>query len=128
MSDSAPTWHGLLAAFRARSGGDAWKLPRDRVADDLAAAIGAPDSIDQGAFGFCGIAAFLRFWIRRDPDAFTAFAIAVFEHGSASFGSYKVNPNAHLRGVDYVAVFEGGGARCPPGQWMVMAAIQDSIS
>jgi hypothetical protein len=128
MSDSAPTWHNLLTAFRARSGGGAWKLPRDRVADDLAAAIGAPDSVDQGAFGFCGIAAFLRFWIRRDPDAFTAFAIAVFEHGAASFGGYKVNPNGHLRGVDYAAAFERGGTRCPPGQWMVMAAIQDSIS
>jgi hypothetical protein len=123
-----PTWQSIVTAFRERGGGGAWNLPRARVADDLEAAILAPDSINQGAFGFCGIAAFLRFWTRRDPHAFAAFAISVYERGAAAFTTYKVDPNAHLRSLDYVASFDNGGTRCPPGQWMVMSAIQDSIS
>ncbi len=122
------TWQSVVTAFRDRGGGGAWNLPRARVADDLESVIAAPDSVNQGSFGFCGIAAFLRFWIRRDPRAFATFATSVYEHGAASFTSYKVDPNRHLRSVDYAAAFSAGGTRCPPGQWMVMSAIQDSIS
>lgn len=128
MSVHPATWQAVLDAFRGGTAAGAWKLPRDRVADDLQAAIQTPDSIDQGAFGFCGIAAFLRFWAQRDPKAFANFAVEVYEHGAAGFGSYKVDPNGHLRSLDYVSAFAGGGTRCPPGQWMVMSAIQDSIS
>jgi hypothetical protein len=123
-----PTWQSIITAFRDRGGGGSWNLARDRVADDLEAVMLAPDSVNQGAFGFCGIAAFLRFWIRRDPHAFAAFATSVYEHGAASFTSYKVDPNSHLRSLDYAATFSSQGTRCPPGQWMVMSAIQDSIS
>jgi hypothetical protein len=125
---AADSWQGLLTSFRGRDRGDAWNLPRSAVADDLEAAILAPDSIDQGAFGFCGIAAFLRFWVKRDPRAFTAFATAVYEQGEAAFSSYRVDPNRRLREREYAADFAHHGTRCPPGQWMVMAAIQDSIS
>jgi hypothetical protein len=98
------------------------------VADDLEAVVRSPDAIDQGAFGFCGIAAFLRFWARRDPQAFLVFATAVFEEGAASFSTYHVDPNPKLRARDYLDDFTNHGTRCPPGQWMVVAAIQDSIS
>jgi hypothetical protein len=128
IGSESTTWQDAVAAFRSRGGGGAWNLPRARVADDLEAAIRAPDSINQGAFGFCGIAAFLRFWIRRYPHAFAIFATSVYENGAASFTSYKVDPNSHLRSVDYLTAFAAGGTRCPPGQWMVMSAIQDSIS
>ncbi len=125
---TAAGWEPVLAAFRARTAAGAWHLDRGRVADDLEAVLQAPDSIDQGAFGFCGIAAFLRFWIHRDPAAFATFATAVYDHGAASFSTYHVNPGADLRGRDYAADFTTGNTRCPPGQWMVMGAIQDSMS
>jgi hypothetical protein len=128
MSVHPATWQSVLDVFRSDGAAGAWKLPRGRVADDLAAAVQNPDSIDQGAFGFCGIAAFLRFWARRVPEAFAIFATEVFDHGAAAFGSYRVDPNPQLRAHDYMTAFARAGTRCPPGQWMVMAAIQDSIS
>ena len=128
ITSDSTTGQGIVAAFRARAGGGAWNLPRARVADDLEAVIGAPDSIDQGAFGFCGIAAFLRFWVGRDPAAFATFATTVYEQGAASFSTYKVDPSHRLRTLDYADAYAHHGTRCPPGQWMVMAAIQDSIS
>jgi hypothetical protein len=121
-------WNEILAALGAGDTAGAWNLPRARVVSDLEAMLAAPDSIDQGAFGFCGIAAFLRFWSHRRPAAVATFASAVYEHGAAAFGTYHVNPGAHLRGYDYVTAYATGSTRCPPGQWMLMGAIQDSIS
>jgi hypothetical protein len=128
MGGEQTSWQSGLAAFRARPGRGAWNLDRARVAGDLEAAITEPDAVDQGAFGFCGIAAFLRCWARRDPDAFTRFAADLYEHGAAAFTGYKVNPNPSLRAHDYEAAFATGKTRCPPGLWMVMGSIQDSIS
>jgi hypothetical protein len=56
------------------------------------------------------------------------FARAVHEHGSAAFGSYHVSPRLSLRRYDYMAAYATGRTRCPPGQWMLMGAIQDSVS
>jgi hypothetical protein len=128
MSTQPATWQTELDAFRTRTTTGAWKLPRDRVASDLEAAVTSPDGINQGAFGFCGIAAFLRFWARRDPAAFITFATAVYEHGAAAFTTYHVDPGSDLRGRDYMSDYATGKTRCPPGLWMVMGAIQDSIS
>src|SRR5207344_1118422 len=102
--------------FRARTAPGVWRLGRGQIADDLEAALRAPDGIDQGAFGFCGIAAFLRFWIHRDPSGFAIFATAVYDHGAASFSTYHVDPGADLRGRDYAADFSTGTTRCTPGQ------------
>jgi hypothetical protein len=125
---AADSWQGLLASFRGRAAPGAWNLTRATVANDLEAVVLDPDSIDQGAFGFCGIAAFLRFWAKRDPRGLMAFAVTVYEQGAAAFSSYRVDPNRTLRERDYAADRAHHGTRCPAGQWMVMAAIQDSIS
>src|SRR4029077_10775673 len=125
---AADSWQGLLASFRGRAGPGAWNLTRATVANDLEAVVLDPDSIDQGAFGFCGIAAFLRFWAKRDPRGLMAFAVTVYEQGAAAFSSYRVDPKRTLRERGHAAERAHHGTRCPAGQWMVMAAIQDSIS
>jgi hypothetical protein len=122
------SWNSQIGALGAGDSAGAWNLPRAQVASDLQAMLEAPDSVDQGAFGFCGIAAFLRFWSQRRPGAVARFARAVYEHGSAAFGSYHVSPRLSLRRYDYMAAYATGRTRCPPGQWMLMGAIQDSIS
>jgi hypothetical protein len=128
LSTGSADWQQVVSRLRDGTSAGAWNLPRSQVADDLAAVLAAPDSMNQGAFGFCGIAAFLRFWARRDPGALAAFAEALYEHGAASFGGYDVVTNEHLRSLDYATAYAAGGMRCPPGQWMIMGAIQNSIS
>jgi hypothetical protein len=125
---STADWQQVANQVRDGASAPAWNLPRTQVADDLEGILANPDSVNQGAFGFCGIAAFLRFWARRDPLALARFAAGVYEHGKAEFHGYAVDPNSHLRRLDYATTFAGGSVRCPPGQWMLMGAIQDRIS
>jgi hypothetical protein len=121
------TWQAQLDRFRKNPAAGAWALPRERVADDLAALLAAPDSLNQGPFGFCGIAAVLRFWLRRDPDAVARFACELYDHGTSPIGGVRVTANERLRKRDYLADLAHDD-RCPPGQWMVLGAIQDHIA
>jgi len=121
------TWQAQLDRFRKNPAAGAWALPRDRVADDLAGLLAEPDSLNQGPFGFCGIAAVVRFWLHRDPDAFARFACELYDHGTAPAGGVSITANATLRKRDYLADLARDD-RCPPGQWLVLGAIQDHIA
>lgn len=58
--ERAIAWQSDFAGFRARTTAGSWNLPRDRVADDLQTMLAEPDQVNEGMFGFSGIAACLR--------------------------------------------------------------------
>jgi hypothetical protein len=123
----------------------AWhpSLNRYEVADGLKDIVNAPDSIDQGVYGFCGPAAFFSTWFRNDAVAATRFAIKLFEDGKAYVGSRLVEPGHWLHGddirqSDYSAIKKTVDAKIlamnlqqdlrmlTPAEWMIMGALKDS--
>jgi hypothetical protein len=127
----------MIQFFRATPKGGAWhsSLTKDKVADGLTSLVNAPDSIDQGVFGFCGPSAFFNVWFNRDPVAATNFATQLFYLGYANIGSRKVEPGHFLHGddirqSDYSAIEKSvkakGNTMLPPAEWMIMGAYQDT--
>lgn len=115
--------------FRRRSTASPWKLNRGLMADRLEEILANPDTIQQGALGLCGVAAFLRAWILNDHLAVARFALDLYEHGKSKINDYKVNPCDDLLNCDYSNikwVVNGSPAPpCPPAEWMIMSALQD---
>lgn len=118
---------GEILNFRARSTVSPWKLDRKLMADRLEEILANPDTIQQGALGLCGVAAFLRAWILNDHLAVARFAIELYEHGKAKINDYEASPCEDLLDCNYATINwgAGNGIPCPPAEWMIMSALQD---
>jgi hypothetical protein len=87
-----------------------------------------PKSISQGSLGLCGPAAFLRFWIARDPVAFVKLVAGLFNTGTGALGSMQVKPSEALRNQEYGAISNRLIVACPITDWMVMSSMRDSAN
>lgn len=121
-----------ISDFRSRSVASPWKLDRGLMADRLEEILANPDTIQQGALGLCGVAAFLRAWILNDHLAVARFALDLYERGKSHINAYEVNPCDDLLNCDYSAIqwlVDGKPAPpCPPAEWMIMSALQDEAN
>jgi hypothetical protein len=125
------------AEFRAGTTAGAWQhLNRAAVADGIEDLVAFPDHAQQGGNGLCTTAAFVNVWAQDAPDAYAAFAGALFESGSADLaprqggGGMRITASEALRRADYSAIRERmrSANQTPPSQadWMVMSAIRDA--
>lgn len=132
-----PAALGTVAVFAGRSGTGAWpKLDRATVASSTASLCTTPDLAQQGGNGLCTTAAFANVWAQDAPDAYAAFATALFENGAADLapsqgaGGMRITASNDLRNADYAAIAANMGKRGYPvpsqADWMVFSAIRDS--
>lgn len=118
-----------VQTFAEESGATAWPhLNRRGVAARARFLVESPASIQQGGLGLCGPAAFLRFWIARDPMAFVTLVSGLFNTGKGMLGSLSVEPSEALRNQDYGAICNRMVLVCPMTDWMVMCAMRDSAN
>jgi hypothetical protein len=111
----------LVAAFADDHAASTWSLDRMAVARRLAELVDEPRLIRQGRANLCGPAAMMSLWLRDDPEAAVAYAVALFERGEAAIGALPVRPSPRLRSLPY-------DGECPPADWMMMAALRDSTN
>jgi peptidoglycan hydrolase-like protein with peptidoglycan-binding domain len=133
-----PAAHATVAAFRARPSGSNWlHLDRREVADGIASNALSPDRVSQGGNGLCTSAAFVNLWVQDAPDAYAAFATALFDNGAADLapkqgagGALRITASPALLGADYPRIVERMQKRgfSVPSQtdWMVLSALRDS--
>jgi len=132
-----PAALATVAAFRANPAGTNWlHLDRATVADGIAGLVADPDGSQQGGNGLCTTAAFINLWAQDAPDAFAAFATALFDNGAADLapfqggGGLRIAPSQALLAADHQAIatrMAASGFAVPPqAHWMVMSAIRDS--
>jgi peptidoglycan hydrolase-like protein with peptidoglycan-binding domain len=127
------------AAFGATGLGSNWlHLTRSVVATGIAERISNPDGTQQGGNGLCTTAAFINVWAQDAPDAYAAFATALFDNGAANLapnqagGGLRITASNALLGADHGAIAIQMTARGFPvpsqADWMVMSAIRDSTN
>lgn len=132
-----PVAAGTVAAFAAKPGGSPWlHLDRTSVASGITAITTFPDSAQQGGNGLCTTAAFANIWAQDAPDAYAAFAAALFDNGAAELapfqggGGTRITASPDLMAADYGAIAVRMRARGFPvpsqADWMVFSAIRDS--
>lgn len=101
-------------------------LDKATVLAEIEALALAADTVDQGALGLCGEAAFFRHVIRRSADTWRSFARALHGAGIGFVGSLKVDPDDDLKTADWGAI----KSKHPtlPGQatWMALSALRDT--
>lgn len=121
--------------FRYRSSTPSPWLHLDRklVADRLEEIIYKPDTIQQGAIGFCGLASFLRAWVLNDHLSVVRFTIQLFENGKASLNGETVEPCSEMLECDYPRIKwenDNGDALppCPQTDWMIMGTFQNYVN
>jgi hypothetical protein len=121
-----------ISNFRNRqSPASPWKhLDRKIVADRLQEILCDPNTLQQGAIGFCGVAAFLRVWVQYDHLAVARFAIQLFDTGQGIIGQDVIKASTDLLDCDYPNiqwVNDQGQALlpCPQADWLMMSTIQD---
>jgi hypothetical protein len=105
-----------------------YSVQRRFVAERARQLVKSPASISQGSLGLCGPAAFLRFWIARDPVAFVKLVTGLFNTGTGLLGSLQVEPSEALRNQDYGAISNRLSVACPITDWMVMSSMRDSAN
>lgn len=128
------------AAALATSGvGGPWiHLDRATVAADIADRVNNPDGAQQGGNGLCTTAAFINVWAQDAPDAYAAFATALFENGAANIapnqggGGQHIVASNSLRSADYTGIItrmrQKGFGVPSQADWMTMSAIRDSTN
>lgn len=115
-----------ISDFRKRTTSSPWKLDRIHVADRLQEILNDPDSIQQGALGFCGPAAFLWEWVLRDHLAVVEFAIQLYDTGKSAINDYSIEPSSELLNCDYSSIqWLEDKFICPSTDWMIMSSLQD---
>lgn len=126
-------------AFGLTGAGSPWlHLTRSVVAAGIADRITNPDGAQQSGNGLCTTAAFINVWAQDAPDAYAAFAAALFDNGAAnlapnqSSGGLRIRASSALLGADYDAIATRMRAKGFPvpsqADWMVMSAIRDSTN
>lgn len=134
-----PAALAVTAAFAAGGAGAAWPhLDRATVAAGIADRVGNPDGAQQGGNGLCTTAAFINVWAQDAPDAYAAFATALFDNGAANIApdqsgaGQRVVASSALRSADYAGIADRmrrkGFAAPSQADWMVMSAIRDSTN
>jgi hypothetical protein len=130
---TSTVFEGIAAALgstqTSAGGGKAspWKhLTKATVLSEIEAFALAPDSLDQGALGLCGEAAFLRHVIQRKPDEWRSFAKALYSGGTGFIGQLKVSPDSDLMNADWPAIKAKHPALPAQASWMAMSALRDS--
>jgi peptidoglycan hydrolase-like protein with peptidoglycan-binding domain len=127
------------AAFGATGAGSPWvHLARPAVATSVAERISNPDGAQQGGNGLCSPAAFINVWAQDAPDAYAAFATALFDNGAANLApnqagsGLRITASNALLGADYGAIATRMTAKGVPApsqaDWMVMSAIRDGTN
>jgi len=127
------------AAFAATGAGSPWlHLDRATVATGVSERVTTPDGAQQGGNGLCTTAAFINVWAQDAPDAYAAFATALFDNGVASIapsqgaGGLTITASNGLKAADYATIASGMTAKHFPvpsqADWMVMSAIRDSTN
>ncbi len=113
---------------RARGTGPWTGLDRADVQARLGELLTVPDLLTQGGLNLSGPAAFARSWIRRDPRAFAAFTLQLYDTGRSSIGDHEVEPAADACPVsDHRALRAEFGRAVPPSaDWMVLSALRDA--
>ncbi|HKE18652.1 MAG TPA: papain-like cysteine protease family protein [Kofleriaceae bacterium] len=118
---------GVIAGFRASSGGSAWRtLDRGEVAWRLEQLVQDHRLFQQGNLNLCGPASFFTCWTKRDPVAFARFATALYESGQAQIGSFNVAPSSSLTQQDYAAMRARMSTITEQADWMVMGALRNN--
>jgi hypothetical protein len=105
-----------------------YSVQRRFVAERARQLVNSPASISQGSLGLCGPAAFLRFWIARDPVGFVKLVAGLFNTGTGVLGSMQIKPSEGLRNQEYGAISNRLIVACPITDWMVMSSMRDSAN
>jgi hypothetical protein len=132
-----PAAAARVAAFAATGAGSPWlHLNRATVASNITTITTRPDTAQQGGNGLCTTAAFANIWAQDAPDAYAAFATALFDSGAADLapfqggGGTRITASPALKAADYGAIASRMLARGVPApsqaDWMVFSAIRDS--
>lgn len=105
-------------------------LDMSEVRGRLGELVTDPDLLSQGCLNLSGPAAFVRAWIRRDPVAFTDFALELSGTGRSSIGGYEVDPRGNgCVASDHRALRLEHGPAVPPGaDWLLLSAMRDAES
>jgi peptidoglycan hydrolase-like protein with peptidoglycan-binding domain len=126
------------AAFGTAGAGSPWLHLRATVATNIVERVSNPDGAQQGGNGLCTTAAFINIWAQDAPDAYGAFAAALFDNGVANIapnqsgGGLTIRASNALRAADYGAIVDRMKAKHFPtpsqADWMAMSAIRDSTN
>jgi hypothetical protein len=136
---NVPAALASAATFGATGAGSPWlHLDRATVAAGIADRVSNPDGAQQGAGGLCTTAAFVNVWAQDAPDAYAAFAAALFDKGAANIapdqsgGGLTIRASNALMAADYGVIVDRMKGKNFPAQsqadWMVMSAIRDSTN
>ncbi len=118
----------VVDSFAAQTDAGAWtSLDRATVASRLKDLINDPRVLNQASLNLCGPAAFFFEWIGRDPEAFSTFAVTLFNTGASAIGSLTITPDDALIKADYSSLMSGASGN-PPAQadWMILGALRNS--
>jgi len=146
--DLVATARQIVAQFRARGaqptdanscvkGGTWLHLCRNKVADGLHDRVFAPHHLNQFNTNICGVAAFVRQWIKDDPIGFVWLGISLFENGHGVLGRGKyhgkeIKPSAELRNSTIpnspIKDKPGFAIEMNHGDWIVMASIREAFN
>jgi hypothetical protein len=135
----------LIDQFRARGAqvtndngctkGNIWlNLCRNKVADGLKSRVSLPWGINQMNTNVCGVAAFVRDWIKDDPVGYAWLGISLYEQGCGYLGRGKyhgkdIRPSKALRNsrVPHASP-DNGGTEMNHADWIVMASIREALN
>lgn len=118
---STATALALVNAFAEGTGASAFPRlgkPRSEVAASLRSRVLAPEKIRQGTSSLCGPAAFLYVLASKEPAAYAAYVIDLYEKGTAAIGKLKVAPGADTR--------NSSGAGVDAVDWVALSSLRDS--
>lgn len=136
----------LIKEFKARGAqptatndcakGNIWlNLCRNKVAEGLENRIAFPHYLNQMNTNICGVAAFVRQWIKDDPIGFAELGISLFENGSGYMGRGKnhgkdIRPSKELKNsrVPRTGSGTGAGTEMNHADWIVMASIREAFN
>lgn len=78
-----------------------YRLAPEKFAERLRALVDAPQTLRQGAYGWCLPAAFLNSALRRFPDVVVRFGLDLYAKGEASIGDIEAAMSDTFRAFDY---------------------------
>lgn len=136
ISDRRAAAKSLIESWLRTQSVTQLKLPPDKFAERLRALVDAPQTLRQGAYGWCLSAAFMHSALRRFPDEIVKFGLDLYTNGAAVLGDIDVTMSEAFRGFDYPAEIEA--LRLDPrnrdlyleshADWLVMAGFQEDVS
>lgn len=136
LSDRQATAKSLIEGWLGRQSVTQFKLPPEKFAERLRALVDTPQTLRQGAYGWCLSAAFMQSALCRFPDEIVKFGLDLYTNGAAVLGDIDVTMSEAFRVSDYPAEIEAAGlpARnrdlylAAHADWVVMAGFQEDTS